>query len=267
MNTNTDEKELKDGEPVVAYLKGLNNCGPVFDNDGTKMFTGKSGYIQQLAECVTVESGTEHIRDKIFRMWMIMACAAADHAEQVTDKKVVPKFDSMMIFVGNQGIGKTRFFRAMLPKQLQPYFDDGVIIDLTNNLTRSDSISRYLLKWIVEISNLELLSERHGINRFDHFLSGSIDTFRESYENNSKNYQRRTVFVGSTNDKEFLNNRVMNRRYWPLSVEELTMPNVNLVDNAWCEAWTAYINGEQWWPQPNIEKELLSKVASFQIPD
>lgn len=29
-----------------------------------------------------------------------------------------------------------------------------------------------------------------------------------------------------------------------------------------------YLKGlDKWWPQPNIEKELLSQVASFQVPD
>ena len=232
------------GEQVVDHLSSL-------DYKGT-------GFIQQLAEHVTVESETEYIRDQVFRMWMIMACAAADYAESTPNKEVVAQFDSMLILVGEQGVGKTMFFRAMLPKELRQYFNDGVFIDLND----SDLVSQCLQNWITETTDLQPIP--YGFNCF---LSKSIDTYREPYEQFLKSYQRRTVFVGSTNEREFLNK--MNRRFWPLFVEAITIPtDEDLINNAWAEAWTAYTSGEQWWPQADFEEKLSKHQAvSFQTLD
>lgn len=249
MNMNTDGKESNVGKQVVSYLSNLN---------------GRSiGYIQQLAEHITVELGTEQIRNKVFRMWMIMACATADHVERIRFEKVVPKFDSMMIFVGSQGIGKTRFFRAMLPEPLRKYFVDGLSIDPIDK----DSIAECIIgHWVIEVSGIDGIFKKTDISRFKAFLGKSIDILRRPYESTARKYERRTVFVAATNERKFLKDYTENRQYWPLAVEKLTMPNIDLVNQAWAEAWKAYIDGEQWWPQTDLEKELSSRVTSFQVP-
>ena len=235
--------------PVVECLSSL-------DHNGT-------GYIQQLAEHIIVETGTEHIRDKVLRMWMIMACAAADYAESTPNQEAVEKFDSVMIFVGEQGIGKTRFFKAMFPKPLRQYFNDGVMIDPLDK----DSVAECLQWWVVEAGEIDGLFKKADIGRFKAFLSKSTDVFRKPYERSAREYQRRTAFVGSANEREFLKDYTGNRRYWPLLVRKLVIPtDTGLVDNAWAEAWTAYVNGVPWWPQTDLEKDLLSQVRSFQIP-
>lgn len=222
----------------------------------------EDGYIQQLANHITVESETEHIRDKVLRMWMIMACAAADYAESTSNKKALAKFDSVMIFVGDQGIKKTLFFQAMLPKELKQYFDDGVLI----NPTDRDSISQCFQSWIIEAGEIDALFKKADIGRFKAFLSKTIDIFRKPYERTARKYQRRTVFVGSANEREFLKDYTGNRRYWPLLVKKLVLPtDDNLLKNAWAEAWNRYINGEIWWADEDFEKILLTQVQSFQI--
>ncbi len=236
-------EESNAGEQVVEHLKSLEYKG--------------AGFIQQLAEHVTVESGTDHIRDRVFRMWMIMACAAADYAESTPNKEALAKFEYIMIFVGEQGVGKTIFFGAMLPKELRQYFNDGVYIDLND----SDLVSQCLQNWAVETT--DLLPIPYGFNCF---LGKSSDAYRRPYEQSLEHHQRQTVFVGSINEREFLDSSTINRRYWPLFVEKLVIPNdIELINNAWAEAWTAYITGEQWWPQPDFEADLLShQITSFQ---
>ncbi len=231
---------------VVKYLKSLEENG--------------SGYIQQLAEHITVESETEHIRDKVFRMWMIIVCAAADYAESTPNKEAMAKFEYMMIFVGDQGIGKTIFCNTLLPKLLREYFSDGCFMgDTDSNCTRY---------WIVENSVLTVLSEKSGIARFNSFLSCSTDTLRKPYEKTEQSFQRRTVVIGSTNESNFLNDSrgINSRRYWPLNVKKIVqLTDENLIRNAWAEAWAAYTNGEQWWPQIDFQKELLNHTALFTI--
>lgn len=220
------------------------------------------GYIQQLANHITVESETEHIRDKVLRMWMIMACAAADYAESTPNKEAIAKFDSVMIFVGDQGIKKTHFFRAMLPEKMRRYFNDGVLI----NPTDRDSISECFQWWVIEAGEIDALFKKADIGRFKAFLSKRVDVFRKPYERTARKYQRRTAFVGSANEREFLKDYTGNRRYWPLLVKKLIIPTDNdLLNNAWAEAWYSYKNGEVWWADEAFEKVLLNQVGSFQV--
>lgn len=234
---------------VVEHLSGLDYKGV--------------GFIQQLSEHVTVESETEHIRDQVLRMWMIMACAGADHAESTPNKEAVAKFDSVMIFVGEQGLKKTQFFRAILPAPLRQYFNDGVMIDPTDR----DSVSQAVALWVIEAGEIDGLFKKVDLERFKAFLSKSFDVFRKPFGRLSVKYQRRTVFVGSANEREFLKDHTGNRRYWPLLVEAIAIPtDEDLISRAWSEAWTAYKSGEQWWPDEGFEKILSGQTRSFQVP-
>jgi len=168
-----------------------------------------------------------------------------------------------MIFVGEQGLKKTQFFRAMLPKPLRQYFNDGVMIDPTDK----DSVSECVQRWVVEAGEIDGLFKKADINRFKAFLSRSIDVFRKPYERSSVEYQRRTVFVGSANEREFLKDHTGNRRYWPLLVEKLRIiTDDDLIDSAWAEAWQLYTDGVQWWPNEDREKVLSNQTKSFQVP-
>lgn len=234
---------------VVDHLRSLDYKG--------------GGFIQKLADHVTVENGTEHIRNQVFKMWMIMACAAADNAESTPNKEAVAKFDSVMIFVGKQGLKKTQFFRAMIPEPLRQYFNDGVMIDPTDR----DSVSQAAAWWIIEAGEIDGMFKKVDLERFKAFLSKSFDVFRKPFGRTSVKYQRRTVFVGSANEREFLKDHTGNRRYWPLLVEAITIPtDDNIINNAWMEAWAAYISGEQWWSDEEFEKILFGQTKSFQVP-
>lgn len=245
----------------IAAIAQENPINPVVEHLSSLEYKGE-GYIQQLANHVIVESETEHIRDKIFRMWMIMACAAADYAESTSNEEAIAKFDSVMIFVGAQGLKKTQFFKAMLPELLRQYFNDGVLI----NPTDRDSVSECFQWWIIEAGEIDALFKKADIGRFKAFLSKSIDVFRKPYERAARKYQRRTAFVGSANEREFLKDYTGNRRYWPLLVEKLVIPtDDDLLNDAWAEAWYNYKNGETWWADEKFEKVLLDQIESFQV--
>lgn len=225
--------------PVVNYLSILPEVAP--------------GWIVNLGRCLKVSPETELIRDKIFRMFMISACAAADHARNSPVVKALPKFENVMVLVGAQGVTKTKFFRSILPDKLKEFFKDGQFLDPSDK----DSIVKNIRFWVSELGELDSTFRRADIARLKAFLSESVDIFRPPFGRVAEIFKRRTVFVGSVNEEEFLKDYTGNRRYWPISVNAITLPNdSNSIDNAWSEAWTAYIGGEQWWPSDKFEKEL-----------
>jgi len=231
--------------PVVEYLKNLPSSS--------------GSCIQSLANSLCVEPDSKNIRNKIFRMFMIGACAAADHASCTTNEEAKAKFEYMMILVGKQGIEKTKFFKNMLPEQLQIYFKDGQFLDPSDK----DSVLKCMMYWINEIGEVDSSFCKSDNARIKAFLSESEDVLRPPFGRVTERFHRRTIFVGSTNERNFLKDYTGNRRYWPLDIKNIKMPDEQIVNSAWSEAWNAYINGEQWWPDSGLEELLDSHRLSF----
>ena len=68
------------------------------------------------------------------------------------------------------------------------------------------------------------------------------------------------------NRAEFLLDETGNRRYWPLAVNEITMPDdagIN-IEQVWAQAQFLYLKGEPWWPNPELEAALDRHRANFE---
>lgn len=233
--------------PVVEYLKSL---PPPFESNS----------IQSLANCLTVDPDSSNVRDRIFRMFMIGACAAADHALSTPNEEAKAKFEYMMILVGEQGVEKTKFFEDMLPESLQIYFKDSQFLDPSDK----DSVLKCMMYWINEIGEVDNSIFTRGENsRIKAFLSESEDVLRPPFGRVTERFHRRTIFVGSTNERNFLKDYTGSRRYWPIEVLHIKTPTEKQIDFAWSEAWSAYINGEQWWPDSDLEEILNSHRLVF----
>lgn len=231
--------------PVVKYLKSLH-----YSNDN---------HIQSLANSLCVDPDSENIRNIVFRMFMISACAAADHASSTSNKEAKAKFEYMMILVGKQGIEKTKFFKNMLPKPLQIYFKDGQFLDPSDK----DSVLKCMMYWVNEIGEVDNSFCKSDNARIKAFLSESEDILRPPFGRVVERFHRRTIFVGSTNERNFLKDYTGNRRYWPLDIISIKMPDEHVVNSAWGEAWQAYVNGEQWWPDSELEDLLNEHRLAF----
>ena len=92
-------------------------------------------------------------------------------------------------------------------------------------------------------------------------MSREIDELRMPYAAKSSRFRRRTVFVGSVNEPEFLKDKTGSRRFFPLSVARgfPAWPEAD-VDQIWAEAWALYASGARWWPS-DAEAALLAANA------
>lgn len=144
---------------------------------------------------------TDTLSRTLIRKWAMQAvCGLYNDIERPFS------LDIVLIFQGAQGIGKTRFFEhlAMLP----PYFREGVVLDVTNK----DSIMQATSAWICELGEIGS-TMRKDIDRLKAFLTLSMDTFRVPYARLADEYPRRTSFVGTVNDSQFLLDQTGNRRF------------------------------------------------------
>ena len=150
------------------------------------------------------------------------------------------KYDTMPILIGRQGAGKSTLIRTIGKK----WYADGL-----STFEGKEAAENIQGKWIIEAGEMAGYT-RAEENASKQFLSRQVDVFRQAYGRRTQEYPRRCVFLGSSNQYEFLKDITGNRRFWPIDIEaQKPMKNVyvNLpgeVDQIWAEAVVRYKNGE-----------------------
>ena len=147
------------------------------------------------------------------------------------------KHDCALIFQGPQGLGKSTFFRAIVPQER--WFSDSM-----GDLEEKDSRLVLSRAWIFEWSELESV-RRSNMGAVKAFLSAQDDDVRAPYARQSV-YRRRTcVIVGSTNEDQFIVDPTGGRRFWVVPVLSIDRVEVKRYrDKLWAEA--VHIYRTQW---------------------
>ncbi len=224
-----DFAAAKKRNPVAEYLLGL-------EWDGTPRLD--TLFIDYL--------GAE---DCLFVRTVTRKALTAAVARAVTDTKV--KFDHMLVISGPQRIGKS----TILSKLGREWFSDSV---KTFEGKEAEEIIQG--KWIIELAELQALN-RADVNRVKQFLSKEDDRYRRAYGKWTKDYVRRCVFFGTTNDLEYLRDTTGNRRFWPVNAKVQT-PSKNVfrdledeIGQVWAEAVIRWRLGETLYLSEEMEVE------------
>jgi predicted P-loop ATPase len=153
------------------------------------------------------------------------------------------KHDSACVLLGDQGCGKSTFWRNLGG----PYFSDAL-----RDISSKDDLLILHRSWIMEWAELDYVTSRKHAGQVKAFLSQAVDTFRMPYARSTDSFPRRTIIVGSTNrDTGFLVDDTGNRRFWviPVTATQLDMIDVEGLllerDAIWSAAVHAYRSGER----------------------
>lgn len=196
------------------------------------------------------------------RIFLIQACAAADHASEAAlqNSNYVPSFESVIVFLSEQGRGKTKGFKRFIPEQLRRYHKEGVELDPRNK----DSVKKAMSGWIMELGELDGTFRKSDIAALKALLSSGIDELRMPYARTASKFQRRTVFIGTVNEEQFLADGTGNRRFLPIRTDHVRVNwSAAEIDQLWAEAWSRYVGGEQWWPTEEEEERLADHTDKY----
>lgn len=143
------------------------------------------------------------------------------------------KFDPMPILIGEQGIGKSTFIRYLAKNE--SWYDESL-----NTFEGKDAAEHIQGSWIVEVGELAAMSKQE-LSSVKSFQTRTTDRFRQAYGHYTMEYVRRCVFIGTTNDDEFLRDVTGNRRFWPVETM-ITTPTKSIftdlqeeIDQIWAE--------------------------------
>jgi len=203
----------------------------------------------------TVQTTNEALKMVLIKKWMISAVAAAARPNGLAAQGI-------LVFVGEQGSGKTSWFKSLVP-EWSDWAKDG----LTLNPSEKDSVLTAISHWLVEIGELDATFRKADIAQLKSFVTKDTDKIRRPYDRVESTFPRRTVFFGSVNDEQFLVDSTGNRRYWTLNTTSIDFEHGFDMQQVWAEVWCEYLNGVSWWLTPEELRELNESNEDFQAPD
>jgi predicted P-loop ATPase len=168
--------------------------------------------------------------------------------------------DSAIILVSTQGTGKTSVTKAMVPLpehyvEIQLHGDD------------KDRIRKMRGKLIGELAELSGLKSRDA-ESIKALISATGDSLVDKYEKHAQDLSRRLVFVGSSNNDDFLSDPTGNRRFYPVYVgdhQDLQAIRRDR-DQLWAEAAHLFLaKGEVMWE--DAARLVLAEHHKFEDVD
>lgn len=157
------------------------------------------------------------------------------------------KVDTMVVFEGSQGIGKSKLVQALFGAQWH--------CDITQEPGTLDFYQCLRGKWIGEFSELSAMGKTDQ-NRVKQALTQTADTYRPSYGRYSVTYPRQFIFCGNTNKDSYLADETGARRYLPIACRKIDDEGVAAARyQLWAEAVHRFRAGEKWWDIPDAQSE------------
>lgn len=202
------EQELKndfDGvtipkiERFLNVVVGENVQNPLLDRIKATRWDGRDR-LQELFDILGIDE-TDRLSKIFIYRWLMQAIAMLHNGEN--GEQFSPEF--VLVLQGRQGTGKTRLFQHLCPAA---YWGEGEMIDPRDK----DNLIRITSKWLCELGEVGSTMKK-DVDNVKAFLTRGVDECRPPYGKKALKYPRKTVFVGTVNETEFLIDPTGSRRW------------------------------------------------------
>lgn len=119
------------------------------------------------------------------------------------------KFDLIPVLVGPQGIGKSKY--VSLLAHIPAWYSDNY-----NTIEGDAAIEKLRGLWIAEMAELLATKKAREVEAIKAFATSTKDTIRPKYARETVDRLRVCVFIGTTNNHDFLTDSTGNRRFLPV---------------------------------------------------
>lgn len=204
----------------------------------------------------TVVADNPELAKTLIYRWMLGAVAAAFSEDGVS-------LHGVLVFQGNQGVGKTAWFKSLVPTTHHNLIVDGVTLDPRNK----DSVIGCTSHWLVELGELDGTFNRSDLAALKAFITKSIDYYRVPYARTESTASRNTAFFGSVNNTQYLVDETGNRRWWSISVKEINYNHGMDMQQVWAEFKCLLDKGESYYLTVEESKLLTAENELFETID
>ena len=206
-------------------------------------------YITELANTITTTN--QELWLECFKKWFVAMVAC------VTNEKVVNQ--TVIVFSGKQGIGKTTWMEKLVPKPLKDYLFSGTI-----NPNNKDTLIHLAECMLINLDELENLNKTE-IGSLKEIITKSHIRMRKAYGHNNETLPRRASFAGSVNTAQFLNDTTGSRRFLCFEVEHIEYHHIVNLDNCYKQALHLIDQGFRYWFNNEEIKAINENNEKYQI--
>ncbi len=210
-----------------------NRFNPVLDWIKNRTWDGTSRLVDLFS--TVMSSMDEDFKNILMKKWLLSCVASLVKKDFISH--------GVLVFVGGQGIGKTSWFRHLVPQELRDLILEGHLLDPSNK----DNISYAITRWLVELGELDGTFKKSDIAKIKSFVTQPNDVIRMPYARTSETYKRQTVFFASVNEEKFLVDETGNRRWWTIPVTEINYSHSIDMQQIFAELLFLLENGAEYW--------------------
>ncbi len=167
----------------------------------------------------------------------------------------------MLILEGKQQISKSDFIRQL--------FGPEWFAEAMESPAHKDFYQALIGVWGLEIAEMHAFSKA-DVTKVKQAITQPSDRYRRSYGTYAETILRQCVFVGTTNEDEYLGDPTGAARFLPVRVTSLEIDALKKArDQLWAEAAHLYRQGERYWVLPaqaEAEQEARYRTDSWEEP-
>lgn len=250
-------------EILKAKVKcSINSLRNLLHSDYCEMFDPFEDYFNNLPENPDETDHIELLADTItttkqdlwrtcFKKWFVAMVAC------VLDEKQVNQ--TVIVFSGKQGLGKTTWMEKLMPKQLKEYIFSGTI-----NPNNKDTLIHLAECMLINLDELENLN-RSEIGSLKEIITKTHIRMRKAYGHNNENMPRRASFAGSVNTAQFLNDTTGSRRFLCFEVEHIEYSHHIDISKVYAQALQLHKSGFRHWFNQEEIKEINANNEQYQL--
>ena len=159
------------------------------------------------------------------------------------------KFDYMLTIRGRQGLGKSAFIAKLGGRWFSDTF---------TTMQGKEAYEQVQGVWIMEVGELAGMRKAEA-ETIKLYITKQVDRFRPAYGRRMQEFPRQCIFIGTTNENQFLRDTTGNRRFWVVDTPnepardfwaELTPDTIRQI---WAEAVELYKAGETLYLPKDLE--------------
>jgi hypothetical protein len=205
--------------PFSTYFEGL----PFWDE--------QTDHIAYLAD--TIKTTHQDLWHICFRKWLVAMVGC------VLDEKTINQ--TVIVFSGKQGIGKTTWMENLVPKELKQYLFSGTI-----NPNNKDTLIHLSECMLINLDELENLN-RTEIGSLKELITKTHIRIRRAYGHNNETLPRCASFAGSVNTAQFLNDTTGSRRFLSFEVTDIKYEHKVSLNDVYSQALHLFKSGFRFW--------------------
>jgi len=200
----------------------------------------QTDHIARLANTITTTQ--QDLWHVCFRKWVVamVGCALDENTINQT----------VIVFTGKQGIGKTTWMEKLVPRELKQYLFSGTI-----NPNNKDTLIHLAECILINLDELENLN-RTEIGTLKELITKTHIRIRRAYGHNNETLPRAASFAGSVNTAQFLNDTTGSRRFLSFEVTEIKYEHDVVLADVYAQALHLFKTGFRFW----FDREEISKI-------